>query len=106
MQRSTERLLTTHIGSLPRPADLRELLLARDQGQAYDVEAFDRSVPLLKCFALPIRGESPLAPPRIPMVKVSTSVFGMSCAWLPPSEADIRTTAAQLVRGGSPREGG
>jgi 5-methyltetrahydropteroyltriglutamate--homocysteine methyltransferase len=36
MQRSTERLLTTHIGSLPRPDDLRELLLARDQNQPYD----------------------------------------------------------------------
>jgi 5-methyltetrahydropteroyltriglutamate--homocysteine methyltransferase len=40
MLRSTERLLTTHIGSLPRPDDLRELLLARDQGQPYDEAAF------------------------------------------------------------------
>jgi methionine synthase II (cobalamin-independent) len=25
MKRSTERILTTHVGSLPRPADLRAL---------------------------------------------------------------------------------
>jgi 5-methyltetrahydropteroyltriglutamate--homocysteine methyltransferase len=30
------RILTTHIGSLPRPLAVRELLLARDQGQPYD----------------------------------------------------------------------
>jgi 5-methyltetrahydropteroyltriglutamate--homocysteine methyltransferase len=44
MIRSTERLLTTHIGSLPRPDDLRELLLARDQGQPYDEAAFRAGV--------------------------------------------------------------
>jgi 5-methyltetrahydropteroyltriglutamate--homocysteine methyltransferase len=44
MQRSTDRLLTTHIGSLPRPDHLRESLLARDQGQAYDEAALQSSV--------------------------------------------------------------
>ncbi|HLZ26370.1 MAG TPA: cobalamin-independent methionine synthase II family protein [Chloroflexota bacterium] len=36
MHRSTGRILTTHIGSLPRPDDVRDLLLARDQGHPYD----------------------------------------------------------------------
>jgi 5-methyltetrahydropteroyltriglutamate--homocysteine methyltransferase len=40
MLRSVERILTTHIGSLPRPDDLRELLLARDQGREVDDERF------------------------------------------------------------------
>ena len=44
MQRSTDRLLTTHIGSLPRPEHLRDLLLARDQGQAYDEAALQQAV--------------------------------------------------------------
>ena len=44
MLRSTQRILTTHIGSLPRPDDLRELLLARDQGGAYDDQALHRRV--------------------------------------------------------------
>jgi 5-methyltetrahydropteroyltriglutamate--homocysteine methyltransferase len=33
MQRSTERILTTHAGSLPRPDELARLLVAREQGQ-------------------------------------------------------------------------
>src|SRR5580704_8913816 len=37
MQRSTERILTTHVGSLPRPDDLFDLMLARMDGNAIDV---------------------------------------------------------------------
>ena len=44
MQRSTERILTTHAGSLPRPDDLREMLLAKDTGQPYDQGVFARRV--------------------------------------------------------------
>ncbi|HKC96532.1 MAG TPA: cobalamin-independent methionine synthase II family protein [Methylomirabilota bacterium] len=40
MERSTDRILTTHAGSLARPDDLRELLIARDSGRLYDVAAF------------------------------------------------------------------
>lgn len=39
MKRSTERILTTHAGSLPRPADLLELIRARETGQPYDHSA-------------------------------------------------------------------
>ena len=40
MQRSTDRILTTHVGSLPRPAALRDALRARHLGQPYDAAAF------------------------------------------------------------------
>jgi 5-methyltetrahydropteroyltriglutamate--homocysteine methyltransferase len=40
MKRSTERLLTTHAGSLPRPDDLLELLWARERGEAVDERTF------------------------------------------------------------------
>src|ERR687886_94529 len=40
MRRSTERILTTHTGSLPRPPDLLELLQAREAGQPVDEDAF------------------------------------------------------------------
>lgn len=33
MKRSTDRILTTHVGSLPRPNDLTDLLTLRDKGQ-------------------------------------------------------------------------
>ncbi len=36
MKRSTDHILTTHAGSLPRPPDLRELVLAKSEGRPYD----------------------------------------------------------------------
>ena len=36
MKRSTDRILTTHTGSLPRPADLVALLNAKELGEPYD----------------------------------------------------------------------
>jgi len=40
MKRSTDRILTTHAGSLPRPDDLRQMLDARSAGKPYDQSAF------------------------------------------------------------------
>ena len=40
MQRSTHRILTTHTGSLPRPDDLLEMLMAREQGRLHDLPGF------------------------------------------------------------------
>ena len=39
MNRSTERILTTHVGSLARPESLTPLLRLREEGQPYDREA-------------------------------------------------------------------
>jgi len=36
MKRSTDRILTTHVGSLVRPPGLVELMRAKDSGQPYD----------------------------------------------------------------------
>lgn len=44
MKRSTDRILTTHCGSLPRPADLLPVLQAKDSGQPYDHAEYDRRV--------------------------------------------------------------
>ncbi len=40
MKRSTNRILTTHIGSLPRPPDLLEMIRARSNGVPLDEAAF------------------------------------------------------------------
>jgi 5-methyltetrahydropteroyltriglutamate--homocysteine methyltransferase len=40
MKRSTERILTTHAGSLPRPADLLEMVQARAAGRSVDEAAY------------------------------------------------------------------
>ena len=44
MKRSTDRILTTHAGSLPRPDDLREMITAKDEGRPYDPESLDNLV--------------------------------------------------------------
>ncbi len=36
MQRSTDRILTTHVGSLAKPDDLQEMISARETGRPYD----------------------------------------------------------------------
>ncbi len=41
MQTSTDRILTTHTGSIARPDGLIELMRARENGQPYDREAFE-----------------------------------------------------------------
>jgi 5-methyltetrahydropteroyltriglutamate--homocysteine methyltransferase len=38
---STDRILTTHAGSLPRPLDLRDMVLAKANGAPYDPAALD-----------------------------------------------------------------
>jgi 5-methyltetrahydropteroyltriglutamate--homocysteine methyltransferase len=42
MQRSTDRILTTHVGSLPRPDDLRAMLAAKQRGDRPAPAEFDR----------------------------------------------------------------
>jgi len=44
MKRSTERILTTHCGSLPRPKDLLDQMKAKVSGQPYDEGAYARRV--------------------------------------------------------------
>lgn len=44
MNRSANRILTTHCGSLPRPADLLDLMKAKTHGEPYDAGAYEASV--------------------------------------------------------------
>jgi 5-methyltetrahydropteroyltriglutamate--homocysteine methyltransferase len=44
MKRSTERILTTHVGSLARPKDLLEIMDAKLRGKSYDMDAYGRRV--------------------------------------------------------------
>jgi len=44
MKRSSERILTTHTGSLPRPEDLTTMLYAKDKGELQDQAAFEGRV--------------------------------------------------------------
>jgi 5-methyltetrahydropteroyltriglutamate--homocysteine methyltransferase len=42
MKRSTDRILTTHVGSLIRPAALQDFLRAKQAGKPYDHTAYDK----------------------------------------------------------------
>ena len=44
MKRSTQRILTTHVGSLPRPPDLLQMIQAKERGELLDAEAYARRV--------------------------------------------------------------
>ncbi len=44
MKRSEHRILTTHVGSLPRPRELLQPLHARDSGDPYDAAALERAI--------------------------------------------------------------
>jgi len=45
MKRSSERILTTHVGSLARPTDLLDLMKAKVDGESYDEGAYARRIP-------------------------------------------------------------
>lgn len=44
MKTSQDRILTTHVGSLPRPDDLIELMFARAEGEEVDPQLLDRKI--------------------------------------------------------------
>jgi 5-methyltetrahydropteroyltriglutamate--homocysteine methyltransferase len=44
MRRSRDRILTTHTGSLPRPADLDQMIADKEIGHGMDEAAFDKRV--------------------------------------------------------------
>src|SRR6185312_1606263 len=44
LQHSTDRILTTHVGSMPRPADLLDMMKARLAGQPVDEQGYQDRV--------------------------------------------------------------
>src|SRR3984957_15726593 len=44
MEVSKDRILTTHVGSLPRPQDVVDLLFAQDRGEPIDEAQFEKGV--------------------------------------------------------------
>ena len=44
MKTSTDRILTTHVGSLARPTELLDTMKEKEHGRPYDAELFDRQV--------------------------------------------------------------
>jgi len=74
MQRSTDRILTTHVGSLVRPPELQDFLRARQKGAGFDEAAYDRC--LTDSVAAVVRHQADAG-----VDVVSDGEFGKSISW-------------------------
>jgi len=74
MQRSTNRILTTHVGSLIRPDSIRQFLRAKQRGEGYDAAAHARC--LKETVAEVVRQQA-----EVGVDVVSDGEFGKGISW-------------------------
>jgi 5-methyltetrahydropteroyltriglutamate--homocysteine methyltransferase len=74
MKRSTDRILTTHVGSLIRPQALQDFLRAKQAGRPYDAAAYDRC--LTDSVAEVVRKQA-----EVGIDVISDGEFGKSISW-------------------------
>lgn len=74
MKRSTNRILTTHVGSLIRRADLLDFVRARQEGRTVDEQAYDKC--LKDCVAEVVRRQV-----QAGIDVVDDGEFGKSTSW-------------------------
>jgi 5-methyltetrahydropteroyltriglutamate--homocysteine methyltransferase len=74
MKRSTDRILTTHVGSLIRPPRLQELLRARQKADGFDQASYDQC--LTKSVADVVQAQADTG-----IDVVSDGEFGKSISW-------------------------
>jgi 5-methyltetrahydropteroyltriglutamate--homocysteine methyltransferase len=74
MKRSTDRILTTHVGSLIRPPALREFLTAKEAGKPFDQAAYAKC--LNECVAEVVREQSDIG-----IDVISDGEFGKAISW-------------------------
>ena len=74
MKHSTNRILTTHVGSLIRPADLQDFLRARQSGKPYDEAGFQACLTRSVAEVVRRQGEAGID-------VVSDGEFGKSISW-------------------------
>jgi 5-methyltetrahydropteroyltriglutamate--homocysteine methyltransferase len=74
MKRSSDRILTTHVGSLIRPAPLQEFLRAKQAGRPFDAQAYDAC--LSRSVADVVRRQAEAG-----IDVISDGEFGKSISW-------------------------
>jgi 5-methyltetrahydropteroyltriglutamate--homocysteine methyltransferase len=74
MKRSTDRILTTHVGSLIRPQALQDFLRAKQTGKTYDTAAYD------KCLSASV-AEVVHKQAEVGIDVISDGEFGKSISW-------------------------
>jgi len=74
MKRSTDRILTTHVGSLIRPPALREFLAAKEAGKPFEEAAYAKC--LKECVAEVVRKQADIG-----LDVISDGEFGKAISW-------------------------
>ena len=74
MKHSTDRILTTHVGSLIRPPALREFLAAKEAGKSFDQAAYAKC--LKECVAEVVRKQADIG-----IDVISDGEFGKAISW-------------------------
>jgi 5-methyltetrahydropteroyltriglutamate--homocysteine methyltransferase len=74
MKRSTDRILTTHVGSLIRPPALREFLAAKEAGEPFDKAAYAKC--LKESVAQVVRKQA-----EVGIDVISDGEFGKAISW-------------------------
>ncbi|HEY9359870.1 MAG TPA: hypothetical protein VIQ50_05510, partial [Xanthobacteraceae bacterium] len=74
MKRSTDRILTTHVGSLIRPPALREFLAAKEAGKPFDQAAYANC--LKECVAEVVCKQADIG-----IDVISDGEFGKAISW-------------------------
>ncbi len=74
MKRSSDRILTTHVGSLIRPPALREFLAAKEAGKPFEEAAYAKC--LKECVAEVVRKQADIG-----LDVVSDGEFGKAISW-------------------------
>jgi 5-methyltetrahydropteroyltriglutamate--homocysteine methyltransferase len=74
MKRSTDRILTTHVGSLIRPQPLQQFLRSQQEGEPFERAAYDRC--LAQSVAEVVRGQAAAG-----IDVISDGEFGKSISW-------------------------
>jgi 5-methyltetrahydropteroyltriglutamate--homocysteine methyltransferase len=74
MKRSTDRILTTHVGSLIRPQALQDFLRAKQTGKPYDAAAYDKC--MKDSVAEVVRQQA-----EVGVDVISDGEFGKSISW-------------------------
>ncbi|HEY6993007.1 MAG TPA: cobalamin-independent methionine synthase II family protein [Xanthobacteraceae bacterium] len=74
MKRSTDRILTTHVGSLIRPQALQDIMRAKQSGKPYDPAAYERC--LAESVADVVRRQA-----EVGIDVISDGEFGKAISW-------------------------
>ena len=98
MHKSTHRILTTHVGSLPRPPVLRDLLIRSERGESIDRTELQRQIEAAVCRVVVQQLEAGIdignngEQPRVGFqTYVASRMQGFGGASARPASMDVRT---------------